>query len=99
MTVFSAFFLAKLLIGLQLNILWWFLYRYQDYQAEDIPVVEKNGIMLRVMAGESHGATGPINMRNPGMLLDVQLEKGADFQQQVTMCNIALNLHTSHWLM
>lgn len=59
------------------------LFRYQDYQAEDIPVVEKNGMRVRVMAGESYGAIGPIKMQNPGMLLDVQLEKGADFQQQV----------------
>ncbi|CAD7702116.1 unnamed protein product [Ostreobium quekettii] len=57
--------------------------RYQDYQAEEIPVVEKGGLTVRVMAGESYGATGPIQMRNPGMLLDVQLAPGAEFSQPI----------------
>lgn len=57
--------------------------RYQDYQAKDIPVVEKDGLRIRVMAGESHGTVGPIKMRNPGMLLDVQLQAGAKVIQTV----------------
>lgn len=35
------------------------------------------------MAGESLGQAGVIKMQNPGMLLDVQLSKGASFQQHV----------------
>ncbi len=58
--------------------------RYQDYQAKDIPVVERDGARVRVMAGESSGATGPIALRNPGLLLDVTLAKGASFTQQVS---------------
>ena len=57
--------------------------RYQDYQAKDIPVVERGGARVRVMAGESSDATGPIALRNPGLLLDVTLAKGASFSQQV----------------
>ncbi|EIE23055.1 hypothetical protein COCSUDRAFT_36634 [Coccomyxa subellipsoidea C-169] len=57
--------------------------RYQDYQAKDIPVMERDGARVRVMAGESSGATGPIALRNPGMLLDVTLAKGASFTQQI----------------
>ncbi|KAJ9521816.1 hypothetical protein QJQ45_024671 [Haematococcus lacustris] len=43
-------------------------------QASDIPVVDRPeaGLTVRVMAGESYGAVGPIKMRNPGMLLDVR---------------------------
>ena len=39
---------------------------------------------VRVMAGESLNVTGPIKMRNPGMLLDCRLTKGATFRQQVS---------------
>lgn len=46
--------------------------RYQDYQASEIPAVEKDGFKVRVMAGESHGVVGPIKMRNPGLLMDVR---------------------------
>ena len=35
------------------------------------------------MAGDSHGLTGPVAMRNPGLLLDVTLQQGATFTQEV----------------
>jgi hypothetical protein len=35
------------------------------------------------MAGTSYGSTGPIVMRNPGLLLDVHVAKGSTFTQQV----------------
>ena len=43
------------------------------------------GVTVRVMAGQSHGVSGPINMRNPGMLLDVQVAQGGKFTQEVGM--------------
>lgn len=58
--------------------------RYQDYQASDIPTAEADGVSVRVMAGESLNVTGPIKMRNPGMLLDCRLAKGATFRQKVS---------------
>eukprot|EP00798_Chlamydomonas_sp_ICE-L_P021311 gene21311-28242_t len=58
--------------------------RYQDYQAEDIPIQEDgNGTSVRVMAGESLGAVGPIKMRNPGLLMDIRMKPGASFMQLV----------------
>jgi len=57
--------------------------RYQDLQANDIPVAETTGASVRVMAGSSHGISGPLKMRNPGMLLDVRLEPGAEWTQEV----------------
>lgn len=60
------------------------LIRYQDYQAADIPIAEQDGVSVRVMAGESLNVTGPIQMRNPGMLLDCRLGKGASFRQHVS---------------
>jgi len=58
--------------------------RYQDYQAKDIPIASGgDGVSVRVMAGETFGVSGPIKMRNPGMLLDVRLSKGATITQAV----------------
>ena len=57
---------------------------YQDYQAEQIKDVEEDGLKVRVMAGTYKGVEGPVYMRNPGMLLDVQLEPGATFSQAVS---------------
>lgn len=59
--------------------------RYQDYQAKQIPVVTEGGATVRVMAGEARGAAGPIALRNPGLLLDVNLAPHAAFHQEV--CN------------
>lgn len=55
--------------------------RYQDYQAGDIPAAESKGASVRVMAGESGGVTGPVKMKNPGLLLDVRLQPGARWAQ------------------
>eukprot|EP01023_Acetabularia_acetabulum_P004153 TRINITY_DN11740_c0_g1_i2.p1 TRINITY_DN11740_c0_g1~~TRINITY_DN11740_c0_g1_i2.p1 ORF type:complete len:184 (+),score=29.82 TRINITY_DN11740_c0_g1_i2:74-625(+) len=57
--------------------------RYQDYQAEQIPTVSKHGADVRVMAGEFYGTKGPINMRNPGLLMDVSISKGGNFVQHI----------------
>eukprot|EP00955_Chlamydomonas_euryale_P085448 364100-Chlamydomonas_euryale.AAC.26 len=53
-------------------------------QAKDIPIASGgDGVSVRVMAGETFGVSGPIKMRNPGMLLDVRLSKGATITQAV----------------
>lgn len=57
--------------------------RYQDYQAEQIKTVQEDGLAVRVMAGRYKGVEGPVFMRNPGILLDVQLKPGASFNHQV----------------
>ncbi|KAG2434196.1 hypothetical protein HXX76_007922 [Chlamydomonas incerta] len=62
--------------------------RYQDYQKDDIPIVplgEGGASSVRVMAGTSTagGVSGPIKMRNPGLLMDVRLAAGAEFKQEV----------------
>ena len=67
--------------------------RYQDYQAADIPSVTQDGVTVRVMAGSHQGTTGPIVMRNPGLLMDVLLSKGASFSQDVShKCKFAFLL-------
>ncbi|KAK9797355.1 hypothetical protein WJX73_001481 [Symbiochloris irregularis] len=57
--------------------------QYQDYQSAEIPVVDTKDSRVRVMAGKAQGATGPIFMRNPGMLLDVTVKPGGTFEQQI----------------
>ena len=57
--------------------------RYQDYQASDIPTAEHDGVKVRIMAGQYEGTPGPIVMRNPGLLMDVTVSKGATFTQEV----------------
>ena len=44
---------------------------------------------VRVMAGSSLGVEGPIKLRNPGLLLDVRLAPGSQFQQ-VIRCLLCL---------
>eukprot|EP01024_Parvocaulis_polyphysoides_P007125 TRINITY_DN12145_c0_g1_i1.p2 TRINITY_DN12145_c0_g1~~TRINITY_DN12145_c0_g1_i1.p2 ORF type:complete len:199 (-),score=28.79 TRINITY_DN12145_c0_g1_i1:30-581(-) len=53
--------------------------RYQDYESDEIPSVQKDGASVRVMAGEFEGVTGPIVMRNPGLLMDVSISQGGSF--------------------
>ncbi|CAG9460114.1 unnamed protein product [Pedinophyceae sp. YPF-701] len=57
--------------------------QYQDIQADKIPVATADGVTVRVLAGEALGTKGVITLRNPGMMLDVQLQEGATFQQHV----------------
>ena len=71
--------------------------RYQDYQAAEIPVVTEGGATVRVMAGQAHGAVGPITLRNPGLLLDVKLAPHAAFRQGV--CGVADNFLQASWSM
>lgn len=51
---------------------------YQDVQEPDIPVVHIHGkeseSSVRVMAGTVQGTSGPLKLRNPGLLFDVSLD-------------------------
>jgi redox-sensitive bicupin YhaK (pirin superfamily) len=61
--------------------------RYQDYQPSDIPTVDTGaGARARVLAGDGGlglAATGPVELRHPGLLLDVILAPGAKAAQRV----------------
>ena len=57
--------------------------RYQDYQASDIPHYDRGGVHVRVLGGTSGDTSGPITFRNPGLLLDVALQPGSSFDQEV----------------
>ncbi|XP_074294168.1 pirin-like protein [Silene latifolia] len=57
--------------------------RYQEMQSKDIAEIEKNGIKVRVIAGEALGIKSPIQTITPTMFLDYTLKPGAKLQQPI----------------
>jgi redox-sensitive bicupin YhaK (pirin superfamily) len=58
--------------------------RYQDIEPSRIPEVKANGATVRVIAGESSGAKGPVEgIVTEPLMLDVRLDVGASFRQPV----------------
>jgi hypothetical protein len=57
--------------------------RYQDTAAERIPVVQRDGATVKVIAGEALGTRGVIETRIPILYLHVTLEPGASFEQAI----------------
>jgi hypothetical protein len=57
--------------------------RYRDIQAESIPLVEKEGVKVKVIAGRYGDVSGPVSdlVQDPGYL-DVSLSPGAVFGQE-----------------
>jgi len=58
--------------------------RYQEVSAETIPSVKQDGAIIRIVAGNVAGVSGPVTeiAANP-IYMDVQLEPGATFVQAV----------------
>lgn len=65
--------------------------RYQEIAGKTIPSVEKDGITVKVIAGEYQGTTGPVSdlMVNP-TYLDIKLPKGKKFSYRVPKDHTAL---------
>jgi redox-sensitive bicupin YhaK (pirin superfamily) len=58
--------------------------RYQEVSAKEIPSVEKDGITIRVVAGEVFGVKGPVTeIAASPVYIDVTLAPGAEFVQEV----------------
>ena len=57
--------------------------RYQEILSKDIVEATKDGIKVRVIAGEALGIKSPIYTRTPTMYLDFTLKPGAHLQQLV----------------
>ncbi|KAK2377958.1 pirin protein [Trifolium repens] len=57
--------------------------RYQVILSKDIVEAMKDGIMVRVIAGEALGVKSPIYTRTPTMYLDFTLKPGSHLQQLV----------------
>jgi redox-sensitive bicupin YhaK (pirin superfamily) len=57
--------------------------RYQRIEAAAIPSVERDGVRVRVVAGELAGASGPAEVLMPLVLAHVTLAPGATFESPV----------------
>ncbi|KAJ4957645.1 hypothetical protein NE237_024756 [Protea cynaroides] len=57
--------------------------RYQDLLREEIKRAEKDGVEVRIIAGESMGVKSPVFTRTPAMYLDVIMKAGAEWHQSI----------------
>ncbi|XP_058182876.1 pirin-like protein isoform X2 [Rhododendron vialii] len=57
--------------------------RYQELLSEDIARAEKDGVEVRVIAGEAMGVQSPVYTRTPTMYLDFTLKPGAQLHQSI----------------
>ncbi|HAJ46452.1 MAG TPA: hypothetical protein DCL54_07725, partial [Alphaproteobacteria bacterium] len=57
---------------------------YLHLHAEDVPVVKSHGAAARVLLGESGGKPSPLNPPTPVRMIDVALEPGAKFTQDLS---------------
>ncbi|OMO83665.1 hypothetical protein CCACVL1_11297 [Corchorus capsularis] len=57
--------------------------RYQEISSKDIAEATRDGIKVRVIAGEALGTKSPIYTRTPTMYLDFTLDPGAHLQQPI----------------
>jgi len=65
--------------------------RYQEVNAATIPTYEKDGIKIRVVAGETNGVVGPVTeIAASPLYLDVELAPDTDFIQPVPSGHTAL---------
>lgn len=56
---------------------------YQELEAKDVPKIEKDGVKVAVIAGQSMGVTSPVYTRTPTMYLDFTMQPGATLHQAV----------------
>ncbi|KAK4275378.1 hypothetical protein QN277_018470 [Acacia crassicarpa] len=57
--------------------------RYQEMPSKDIAEASKDGIKVRVIAGEALGIKSPIQTKTPTMYLDFTLKPGSHLQQPI----------------
>lgn len=57
--------------------------RYQEIQSNDIACTAKNGVEVRVIAGESMGVRSPVYTRTPTMYLDFKLGQLSHLRQAI----------------
>ncbi|KAL3636996.1 hypothetical protein CASFOL_019295 [Castilleja foliolosa] len=57
--------------------------RYQELKSKDILEAKKDGVKVRIIAGEGLGIESPIYTRTPTMFLDFTLEPGSVVQQPI----------------
>ncbi|BFZ15235.1 hypothetical protein BsWGS_18273 [Bradybaena similaris] len=56
---------------------------YQELLDKDIPKAEKNGVKVKVIAGEAFGIKSPVYTRTPTSYLDFKMSPGSQLEQPV----------------
>lgn len=56
---------------------------YQEFTGEKVPVTTKDGVKVKVLAGETLGVKAPVHQRNPTLLLDIELPANSKFEQAI----------------
>jgi len=56
---------------------------YQEFPQGKTPVTTKDGVTVNILAGEALGIKAPVNLRNPSLFLDIQLEPNSKFEQEI----------------
>ena len=65
--------------------------RYQEVSADTIPIVQRNGVKIRVVAGEYDGVQGPVTeISIKPVYMDVELEPGSEFKHPIPKDHTAL---------
>ncbi|KAJ4757135.1 Pirin-like protein [Rhynchospora pubera] len=54
--------------------------RYQELQSKDITEAEKDGVFVRIIAGEAFGARSPVYTRTPTLYMDFTMQPGSHLQ-------------------
>jgi len=56
---------------------------YQEITKDKVPIVTKENVTVKVIAGESLGVKGPIHARTPAIYLDVEMAPKTTFEQVI----------------
>jgi len=54
---------------------------YQELSSENTPVATKDGVAVKVLAGETLGVKSPTTLLNPGLYLDINMPPNTKFEQ------------------
>lgn len=57
--------------------------RYQELESKDISRAEKDGVEVRIIAGEAFGVRSPVYTRTPTMYMDFTMRPGSELHQPV----------------
>lgn len=51
--------------------------KYQDIKSEKIPLIKKEGVSIKVVAGDYEGQKGPVRTHTPILVLQIAMKQGA----------------------
>ncbi|ELU08903.1 hypothetical protein CAPTEDRAFT_178317 [Capitella teleta] len=57
--------------------------KYQELRDKDIPRKKKDGVWIKVIAGEAMGIKSPVYTRTPTLFLDFKMDPGSKFTQAI----------------